>query len=440
MTIVRNLLISLLAMLSAAPVLAGVLDTPQQLERERTLLRVLARPEMKAATARVEAIYRADAQARTPAGKARLKRAASSIATAAAHYALGEDVSRPGVVWVVNAPHRWHGMNVPGSGFGINNPDNVYQGFTVDGGGRYVLRGQVTKPGPVQLHLEVRDSIPGMGEMLVEGGRQLATIQSEELTIAADGTFIIHVDSDPPAGRANHLAIPPKGVISVGIRQLLTDWGTQQPIALRLERIDSAPPAPPRDIARLARRSAEILDRIAPYWLDYDNRFVFSRPANYIALPRIRPGGRGLSASGHYALASDEALLVTVDTLGAASFGMQLADPWGVAYDYDRRTSSLNNTQAMPDRAGTYTFIVAARDPGYANWLDSGGFSSGMAVLRWQALSAKADPASAIRKVAIVKLAKLAAALPEGQARLSPAQRQAQRAERARHYAVRIKP
>lgn len=432
-----GLLLVLLAVIG--PASTGTLDTAYQLDRERALIRILATPEMRAATARVEALYRADAQAKTGAGKARLKRAASSIATAAANYALGEDASRPGVVWSVNAPHRWHGMKVPGSGFGIDNPDNIYQGFTVAGGGHYVLHGRVPIPGPVQLHLEVRDSIPGMGDMLVEGGRQLATIQSEELEFAADGSFAILVDSDPAAGRVNHLAIPPDGVFNVGIRQLLTDWGGQRPIALELQRLDPVPAPAARDIPRLAVRAAEILDRIAPYWLDYDNRFVFARPANFIAPPRIRPGGRGLSASGHYVLAEDEALLVTVDALRAASFGIQIADPWGVAYDYDRRTSSLNNKQAQPDAEGTFTFIVSARDPGYANWLDSGGFSSGMTVLRWQVLPGNADPATAIRKVAVVKLTELAAQVPEGQARMTPGQRKAQRIERARHYAVRIR-
>jgi len=438
MAIVRKLLGPVLALLAIPAASAGTLDTPQQLDRERAVLQVLARPEMRAATARVEALYRADAQARTREGKARLKRAASSIATAAANYALGEDASRPGVIWTVNAPHRWHGIAVPGSGFGIDNPDNIYQGFTVDGRGRYIVHGRVPSPGPVQLHLEVRDSIPGMGELLVEGGRQLATIQSEQLTIAADGSFTIAVDSEPAGDRPNHLAVPRDGVFNVGIRQLLTDWGSQPPIELRLERIDPAPTPGPRDIARFGRRAAEILDRIAPYWLNYDNRFMFATPANRIGAPRVRPGGRGLSASGHYALADDEALVITVDALGAKSLGIQIADPWGVAYDYDTRTSSLNNTQAQPDAAGTFTFVIAARDPGYANWLDSGGFASGMTVLRWQALPAGVDTSRAIRKVAVVKLAALAAAVPEGLSRLTRGQRVAQRRERARDYAVRL--
>ena len=428
----------LLACLTVRPVAAQGLATPEQLSHERDLLRVLAAPAMRAATARVEAIYRADPQAKTAAGKARLRRAASSIAAAAANYALSEDTARPAVVWWVNAPHRWHGLSVPGSGFGIDNPDNVYQGFTVEGGQRYVVRGRMPSPTPVQLHLEVRDSIPGMGEMLVEGGRLLATIQSEQLTLAADGSFVIAVDSDPVAGRANHLAVPASGRFMVNVRQLLSDWRQQRPVALRIERVDPAPPAPPRNIPQFAARAAEILDRIAPYWLAYDNRYLFAKPANQIGAPRLRPGGRGLSTSGHYALGRDEALVVTVDALDAASLGVQIADPWGVAYDYDRRTSSLNNAQAQRNTDRTFTFIVSARDPGFANWLDSGGFTSGMVILRWQALAANVDPARALREVAVVKLADLSARLRPGQSRFTAAQRKAQRRQRASDYAVRL--
>ena len=255
------------------------------------------------------------------------------------------------------------------------------------------------------------------------------------MAIAADGSFTITVDSEPVAGRANHLAVPPAGVFMVNVRQLLTDWGRQRPIALAVERLDPVLPAPPRDVARFAARAAIILDRIAPYWLDYDNRFIFASPANQIRPVRVRPGGRGWSTSGHYALADDEALVITADARGAASLGVQIADPWGVAYDYDRRTSSLNNHQARPDRDGALLLILSARAPGVANRLYSGRHASGMLILPWHALPAGASPAGAIRNVRVATLAEL---VPADQPRMTPAQRRAQRTERARQYAVRM--
>ncbi len=434
----RSFLGLVLAAAFAPPVKAATLDSPGQLDRERALLKVLARPEMRAAIGRVERLYAGDAQARTPAGQARLALAAQSIAVSAINYALGEDITRPAVVWSVNAPHRWHGMKVPGSGFGIENPDNIYQGVTVDGSARYLLHGRVPNPGPIQLHLEVRDSIPGLGEMLVEGGRQLATLQTEQLHIAPDGTFTISVDADPVAGRTNHLEIPAVGTFGIGIRQLLTDWKSQPPIALSIERLGQPVSPMQRDYRRLAERAAQILDQIAPYWLAYNNRYIFAKPANRIDTPRQRPGGRGFSTACHYALGLDEALVITVDALEARSLGIQIADPWGVAYEYTAHTSSLNQIQAERDQAGTFSFVISARDPGVANWLDGGGHPSGIAVLRWQGLPAGAKGAKALRSVQVVKLDQLDAVLPPGQSRLTAAQHKRQRWIRARDYAVRL--
>ena len=426
------------SLIVSQPLQAQVLATPAQLDDEWTTLRILDRPEMRAAIGRIEALYRADPRAATPAGKARIRRAAQSIGMASIHYALSEDVTRPAVIWATFAPHRWHGMIVPGSGFGIENPDNIYQGFAVAGGGHYVLHGHLPKPGPVQLHFEVRDSIPGLGSMQVEGFSQLATIQSEELEIDAKGNFTITIDSSPTGERRNQLQIPQDGAFNVGIRQLLTDWSVQRPARLRVERLDPAPLPSQRDIAALSRRAAEILDRIGPYWLDYNNRYIYSRPVNTISPPRLRPGGRGISTSGHYALAADEALVITADPLGAVSLGVQLADPWGVSYDYDSRSASLNNLQAASNKEGTITFVISARDPGYANWLDGGGFASGIVVLRWQGLPGNVDQSRGFRKVEVIKLSNLARSLPEGMSRVTPKERNSMRAARSRAYAVRL--
>ncbi|MEY3703454.1 MAG: hypothetical protein RLZZ561_1074 [Pseudomonadota bacterium] len=430
----RCILISFFSIAWSVASLAGTLDTPEQLEREQTLLRVLNQPEMRAATRRVEALYRADPRANTAAGKATIRRAAHSITVQSVYYAFIEDVTRPAVFWNTNARHRWHGMDIPNSGYGIENPDNIYQVIAVAGGGRYVLHGKMPKPGPIQIHLEVRDSLPGLGAMAVEGFRQLDTIQSEEIKFAEDGSFDIFIDSDPKGPRLNHLSIPTKGVLQIGIRQLLTDWAQQPPVALRVERLDASPPPAPRDERALAKRAAAILDRIAPYWLDYNNRYIYSKPVNHIAAARQRPGGRGLSSSGHYLLSKDEAMLITVDSLGSMSFGIQITDPWGVAYEYIRNTSSLNNVQSKPDSQGVFTFVISAKDPGVVNWLDAGGHNSGIVTLRWQGVSQGGSADQAIRQISVVKLNQLDSTLK----RVTTNERRNERLKRAREYEVRL--
>ena len=151
------------------PAAGAALLTPYQLETEREILRIMNSAPMKAEIARVEALYAADPQGKTAAGKATIRRAAHSIAMAATQYAAGEDTDRPGAFWTVNAPHTWGGLAVPRSGYGIDNPDNVYRNIMVDAAARYEIHGQVKKPGPAELHFEMRDAIPGTTEMTAEG-------------------------------------------------------------------------------------------------------------------------------------------------------------------------------------------------------------------------------------------------------------------------------
>jgi hypothetical protein len=414
---------------------AGALATRGQFEREKVMLRMLASPPMRDAIGRLQALYRADPQGSTATGEATIRRGVDAIAMAAVSYVVS-DPARPVAMWTANAPHRWAGMDVPRSGYGIDNPDNAYRNFAVEGGSRYLIRGKVNHPGPIEQHFTLMDSIPGTTPLTVEGGGFLATLRSDELQIAPDGTFTISVDSDPADGRQNHLRMPPQGTFLLIVRDLFTDW-RQLPITLDVERVAGEPSSPP-DENELAHRAAALLDKIGPYWLDYDNRFVYSRPVNQVNAPRQRPGGRGFSTSGHFDLARGEALVVTLDPLGAASLGFQLTDPWGVAYEYRDRTSSLNNAQAKPNPDGTFTYVIAATDPGAYNWLDPDGFSAGMFAIRWQGLPPGADAAQAIRDIRRVPLDGLRQALAPTTVFITKAERKRQRAERLSQYDRRL--
>ncbi|MFN8625286.1 MAG: DUF1214 domain-containing protein [Candidatus Binatia bacterium] len=424
----------------AAPrrVWTSALETTVQIERERLALRILSSSPMQQELRKVEALYAADAQGSTLAGRATIERAAKAITLAAVNYAVGEDSSRPAAFWCCNAPHRWAGLDVPRSGYGIDNPDNVYRLITFDGNARYEIRGKVKSPGPAEEHFDLRAGLPGTGPMTNEGGNLLAGLRSDQLTIAADGAFTITLDKDPANGRRNHIQLPPQDGLHMTVRDLFTDWATQNPVSLEVRRLGPPPVTPPRTEAELTARAVKILSQIAPYWVKYDNQFIFSKPVNIVSEPRVRGVGRGMSAGGHFQLADDEALVITLDPLGARSLGIQLTDPWGVAYEYVDRTSSLNNVQAKPNSGGTYTFAISARDPGVYNWLDPEGFSGGIVAARWQSLPANADPTRAVRDVRVVKLSALRQALPPETRFVTSAEREAQHLERSRSYARRF--
>lgn len=119
----------------------------------------------------------------------------------------------------------------------------------------------------------------------------------------------------------------------------------------------------------------------------------------------------------------DEALVVTLDPMGAGYLGFQTTDAWGVAWEYAERSSSLNDRQAVPNADGTYTYVIARRDPGAVNWLDVEGSANGMFAIRWQAVAPDAPMERAVKSAKVVKLDALKSALPAGTKRLTPAER-----------------
>lgn len=422
----------------------GTLSTPGQVAREVRALEVLASAPLQKATDALEKQYLAHPRGRTKSGAATARRAAASTAAAATYAVVNDDPDRPVVFWGANAPHRWFGLSLPRAGYGIENPDNTYRHLHIDGTSRYEIRGRFPKAGPVELHFTVMDAVPGDApsgqkkSMKAEGGEFLATLRSDAMAIASDGSFVVTIDSDPANGRENHLQIPKSGRFPVHIRDLFTDWSSQLPVPLEARRVGGPPAAPLPSLETLTERAVARLEQMGPFWMQFNERFFYTIPPDTIPAPRARPGGRGFSASSHFALADDEALVVTLDRLGAGSLGFQIADSWGVAYEYVDRTSSLNQNQAVPNPDGSFTYVVSAKDPGFANWLDPSGETAGILVLRWQVLPEGADPAKAIRKVEVVKLGALEQAMPAGARKLSPEERKTQQSERARQYARRL--
>jgi len=66
-----------------------------------------------------------------------------------------------------------------------------------------------------------------------------------------------------------------------------------------------------------------------------------------------------------------------------------LQDVFMLSFDYWSRTTSFNMTQMAADEDGFFTYVIAHRDPGVHNWLDTGGRRQTIFGQRWQAFPAK---------------------------------------------------
>jgi len=60
-----------------------------------------------------------------------------------------------------------------------------------------------------------------------------------------------------------------------------------------------------------------------------------------------------------------------------------LSNHWLETLDYTRHQITLNNHTAKLEPDGSVKLIVAARDPGHPNWLDTAGHAHGTIGVRW---------------------------------------------------------
>ena len=91
-----------------------------------------------------------------------------------------------------------------------------------------------------------------------------------------------------------------------------------------------------------------------------------------------------LYAGGIFELGPEDALIVE-NRFGIEPqyAGFHLANLWGESLDFANHQSSLNGSQAERDEDGVIRYVVAHRDPGVPNWLDTTGHPEGFLTPRW---------------------------------------------------------
>ncbi len=437
---IRSLLALTAMVAAAAPsatradgaVTTSALATLGQLETEDAAIALVADPAVVGAREAALKLFEADSTAATPDGKATVVQAVDELVFDAALSAVNNDPSRPRFVWVATSPHRWLGHEVPGSRWGIDNPDNVYRDIPINAANSYEIVVHPPKVGPVTFSFFIYDSYAGEGGKVADLDKPVAGLRDTDIQANPDGSFTLTVDSAPANGRPNHIQNTSAGRYLL-YRNTFDQWAEQTPQDVEV-RVVGGPQASPQTHEVIAQTAVELIDATASTVLAIKNG-ALSRAPNTISTPSVRGGNWGFAASGSWQVADDEALVVNIDPSGARYLGFDLTDSWLVSRPHVDRTGSLNGHQAVPNADGTYTYVIATHDPGYANWADTGGIHEGVLTLRWQGLPADVTSiAGAVKAVNLVKLSDVAAALPAGFPTVTPAERWVADAVRAASY------
>jgi hypothetical protein len=245
----------------------------------------------------------------------------------------------------------------------------------------------------------------------------------------ADGCVTVTVGPEP--GGPLHLQSE-AGRIQIYTRDSQADW-TQQPADVTVRRLDPRSDWNPRSEDEIAAVVIADMPAWVRFWSSFKDDFLGFPEPNGLIGPNGRDGNWGYLAGGRFAVADDEAVLVTLDPADSYYTGFQITDPWTIAPDPMVRLASLNKSQVTPNADGTVTYAIALTDPGIANWIDTSGLHEGWMLTRWQGVPADAAIDRLIREVRLVKLDAIPGDIP----RVDLHHRRAQIAERAIGFAMR---
>jgi hypothetical protein len=339
--------------------------------------------------------------------------------------AINIDPNYPKIHAVSLYPHQTDGVDICSTKALHPSPDYIYRLAPVDDSARFVIHGVKPPEGPLAFEF----SLIGANEA-TQGNLSIG-----DLKIAADGSFTITVDPQPANGRPNHLQSQP-GAQQLIIRDIFDHIERQRPMKLTIERLD--PPAkPPMTIADIVKEVPKQMAKAIRGTMAV-TQHVNKSPANQLPAPAFFNQGETLVtqayAMGHFKLTEDQAFIIRM-TMGSAGYAIVPAtNYWGGIGDFLNHRTCLSSGRATPNPDGSYTYVVARRDPGVVNWVETDGLDEGMLCVRWTAFRNDGGPMPTL-EAKLVDWANLEAALPPGTPRIDAAGRAAQIAQHARDYA-----
>ncbi len=363
----------------------------------------------------------------TPETRAHFKQAAAEITYFAALNGLNDDPLRPRITFV-GRPGRTVRGNYALAPKGLDeNPDSVYRVIPMDGVSTYLIRGQVAKERPVVNDFSV----------LSDAWRTVGNLSGSDLKIDADGRFTIVVGPDPASGQANHIQTRPDANYMT-VRDTLGDWAHQRPNAFTVQRIAGPPDGP---ALTREQQLQKVLTKIRRYFAETvkGRARILAQPANLFAQPAMGATDGTLITQaysfGHFHLADDQALVLTIHPGTAKYVVVPVSNLWGTTMDPVHHLSSRNLDQVKKNPDGGFTVVVAQTDPGLENWIDTEGLSEGMLFLRWAAIadSGPGAPKPGV-EAKVVKFADLAGL---GLGKVDKATREREVRQRATDYDLR---
>jgi len=301
------------------------------------------------------------------------------------------DPSRPRFVDIVGPYQKWGG----------DNADAFYQYAPIDPARTYRVWGRTGDAAYFSLTVYGGPNDGRYSERIV------GSINDRDLAAGEDDTveFIISPEE--------HVATPwvklePDAVCAI-TRDYLNDPRTGRRMDWHIECLDPDPDGWQLTDVELARRFTA-----ATTWFEEQAAMapVTLADPNTVAEPYPVPAqtfgwaaGDAAYAMGSFALADDEALVIRGRSPECAFWNCCLWNELLHTFNYDYSPTSgpvtINGAQIAYEEDGSWTIVVAARDPGMGNWVSSQGHDHGLIWFRWFLPDATPDrPTTEVVKLA----------------------------------------
>jgi hypothetical protein len=278
---------------------------------------------------------------------------------------------------------RFYQLSREDAKIGADNPDSYYMNCRLDGRHDYRIWGRRGSA----IYLGFGTYFGSYGSPTPSGCSGF--VDADELEVAPDGSFELILSCAPRSG--NWLPMQPE-TSSLIVRQFFLDRANEPRAELQIECIGAEGPPPPLDPAELDRAlqaSADFVKGTADLFTSWAERFS-ERPNELNAPPNAVRESAHIAANqvfyhGYWRLDSDEALVISATPPECRYWNFQLNNYWLESLDYRYHPITVNKHSAILEDDGSFRIIVASRDPGFGNWIDTAGHDRGTMGLRWNA-------------------------------------------------------
>jgi hypothetical protein len=271
-----------------------------------------------------------------------------------------------------------------------DNPDAIYHDAPVSPAHRYRVRGRMD--GAVYVSLTVECD----GEDGSMATRTAGVLNDAGFDVDAEGRFEILLGGEPQP--RSWLALPPGGS-RITTRHY---YENPQPAAadperhpaLAIEALDPGPPPPAPDDDAVSRGIRRVACFVRSRTLEQPPMAKTTPPAFVSLVPNafpapVPPGELGLAAfdaaysMAPFVLGPEQALVIAMRWPACRCANVSLWNRHLQTLDYTSRPVSRNRAQTAFEPDGSFRVVVAHRDPGHPNWLDTEGRPYGLVFWRF---------------------------------------------------------